>query len=316
GIGTVVVPGQGDAAVIRVPGTEQALAISADCNSRFCYLDPREGARLAVAECARNLSCVGALPLGVTDCLNFGDPTHPEIMWQFSEAVEGMSEACEAFGTPVVSGNVSLYNASFDRDIYPTPTVAMVGSFETPISGSGLNADGYCDMLFKEAGDLVYLLGETHTEDLGGSEYLWMRTGELGDRPPRLDLDKEKAVQILIRRLIGENVVRSAHDCSEGGLGVALAESCIGPDRLLGLELDVPVPERPDLLLFTESPSRIVVSVTEEQGARLMALAAEARVPIERLGQVTERPRFVWGDVLDKPMGDLHYAHSRGLATL
>lgn len=317
GLGTVVLPGRGDAAVVRVPGTDQALAISVDCNSRYCYLDPREGARLAIAECARNISCTGALPLGVTDCLNFGDPTHPEIMWQFSEAVEGMSEACRALETPVVSGNVSLYNASFDADIYPTPTVAMVGAFDAPISvDEGGRFKGYCDMLFKRAGDEVYLLGESSIEDLGGSEYLWLRKGQLGDRPPRLDLVKEQALQRLIRKLIADGVVESAHDCAEGGLGVALVESCMAPDELYGLTLEAELPERPDLYLFSESPSRIVVSIKAEQGDSLQALAEEAGVALTRLGTVREEPRFVWGEGIDVSISELQKAYESGLGSL
>ncbi|MBA2662999.1 MAG: phosphoribosylformylglycinamidine synthase subunit PurL [Bradymonadaceae bacterium] len=318
GIGTVVRPGMGDAAVVRIPGTEQALAITVDCNSRFCYLDPREGAKLAVAECARNISCVGATPLGITDCLNFGDPTHPEVMWQFSEAVEGMSEACIAFDTPVVSGNVSLYNASFDKDIYPTPTVAMVGNFSRLLEGPG-RAQGYCDASFKGEGDRVVLFGRTDTNDIGGSEYLWTRAAQLGQRPPRLDLELEKAVQRLVRDSIAQGLLLSAHDCADGGLGVTLAECCIGAEgHALGLniEMDIDTIARADLFLFCESPSRIVVSVREADLSALVSQAEAAGVPSTVIGTVTALPRLVWPGVLDLPTGDLQHAHKHGLSRL
>ncbi|MGM0557735.1 MAG: phosphoribosylformylglycinamidine synthase subunit PurL [Myxococcota bacterium] len=317
GVGTVVRPGEGDAAVLRIPGTDRAVAIAVDNNSRFCYLDAEQGARLAVAECARNISCTGATPLGATDCMNFGNPENPEIMWQFARAVDGIKAACEALDTPIVSGNVSLYNASNDVDIYPTPSVALVGSFEHPPSGTGLDAEGYTGMGFQQDGDVIVLLGETDPTDLGGSEYLWRATGEIGDRPPKLDLDREVAVQKLVRSLISDGLVHSAHDCSEGGLGVALAESCFVSDlENAGVELDVEVDERADLWLFTESPSRIVVSVSADDLDTVLEMAGAASVPAEALGHVAVHGQFGWGDVLRADIGALEDAWATGLDVL
>jgi phosphoribosylformylglycinamidine synthase subunit PurL len=317
GVGTVVRPGDGDAAVLRVPGTQRSLAIAVDCNSRFCYLDAFEGARLAIAECARNLSCVGARPLGTTDCMNFGNPENPEIMWQFARAVDGMAEACEAFDAPVVSGNVSLYNASNEVDIYPTPSVAMVGGFDEPLSGTKRDKGGYTTMDFKRSGDRIVLLGRTDTDDVGGSEYLWRRTGELGERPPRLDLEREVAVQKLARRLITEGLVESAHDCAEGGLGVALAEGCFTADfDDAGVRLEFDTDQRPDLVLFAESPSRIVVSVSPESVGEVLALAEAEGVPAADIGQVTDNARFSWDAHLDASMHTLRGRWDSGLDTL
>ncbi|MCA9566012.1 MAG: phosphoribosylformylglycinamidine synthase II, partial [Myxococcales bacterium] len=222
GLGTVLRPGA-DAAVIRVPGSDRGLAITVDCNSRYCYLNPRLGAQLAVAECARNISCVGATPAAITDCLNFGNPENPEVMWQFVEAVEGMAEACERLGTPVVSGNVSLYNETDGRSIYPTPTVGMVGTFASLTSKDQVMTPG-----FKRQGDRIILLGETYAE-FGGSEVAHLN-GLLGDRPPRLDWAREIAVQRLVRTLIENAAIRSAHDLSEGGLAMALVECALASD--------------------------------------------------------------------------------------
>ncbi len=317
GVGTVVRPGAGDAAVLRVPGTDQSLAIAVDCNSRFCYLDPFEGAKLAVAECARNLSCVGAKPLGTTDCLNFGNPQNPEIMWQFARAIDGMKEACEALDAPVVSGNVSLYNASNEVDIYPTPSVALVGGYDAKLEGTKYQAGGYATMDFKDVGDSVILLGETDPDDIGGSEYLWLRTGELGDRPPRIDLEREVAVQHLVRELIANRLVRSAHDCAEGGLGVALAESCIASQvDGLGLSLDMAADERADLQLFAETPSRVVVSAAAGDVDDILARAQQAGVPAEVIGQTTGDAKLTWKDRLQADVGALTSRWEGGLDRL
>jgi phosphoribosylformylglycinamidine synthase subunit PurL len=316
GLGTVVVPGAADAAVLRVPGTDRAIAIALDCNSRYCHLDPRRGAQLAVAECTRNVSCTGALPLGLTDCLNFGDPTNPEVMWQLSEAIDGMAEACRALGVAVVSGNVSLYNTSSGRDIYPTPTVGVVGGFDEGLFvGEGAERRrAYCQMAFASAGDEVWLLGTTREGDLGGSEHLWLQTGALGDQPPALELDAEARLQILVRRLIRAGQLRSAHDCAEGGLGVALAESCIKGG--LGIVLEHALPERPDLWLFSESASRVVVSVAAGQGAALASEALAAGVPCARLGLVSGDARVVWPGALDVALEVLTRAYEGGLDRL
>ncbi len=211
---TMVRPGS-DAAVLRVKGTNKALALSVDCNGRYCLLNPYEGAKIAIAECARNLACSGAEPIGVTDCLNFGNPQRPEVMWQFVLAIEGLKDACEALKVPIVSGNVSLYNETNDLSIYPTPMIGMVGLIE--------QADRTATQWFKEAGDVIILLGRTR-EDLGGTEYLKIVHHREQGSPPLLNLEEEQAVQACTIQLIREGVVQSAHDCSDGGLAVALAE--------------------------------------------------------------------------------------------
>ncbi|MEK7842353.1 MAG: AIR synthase-related protein, partial [Deltaproteobacteria bacterium] len=205
---TVVLPGS-DAAVIRIKGTKKALAMTVDCNSRYCYLDPFTGGAIAVAEAARNLVCSGAKPIALTDCLNFGNPERPEIMWQFEQAVLGISEACKKFGIPVIGGNVSLYNETSGNSIYPTATIGMVGLIE--------DISLHASQWFKSEGDVVVLLGETK-EELGGSEYLKVIHKLDKGRPPHLDLDFEARVQEACLSAIQSGIIKSAHDCSEGGL--------------------------------------------------------------------------------------------------
>jgi phosphoribosylformylglycinamidine synthase len=274
--GTCVLPGS-DAAVFLVREANKILAATSDCNALYCALDPREGAKIAVAEAARNLSCSGAKPLAVTDNLNFGNPYKPENFWQLRECVEGLAEACREFGTPVVGGNVSLYNQSPAGAVDPTPTVGMVGLIE--------NASHITTQSFKAPADAILLLGEPGRE-LGGSHYAKVIHGRKAGNPPRLDYTKEKAVQQTVRALIRMGLVRSAHDCSEGGLAVALAECCISGPELLGADIDLSGFEinRPAELLFNESQSRIVISVRRENAAAALALAQWQGIPARRLG--------------------------------
>jgi phosphoribosylformylglycinamidine synthase len=280
----------GDAAVVRIATGDEArarkgLALSVGANGRFCFLDPRLGAMHAVAECARNIACVGGEPLAVTDCLNFGNPEKPEIMWQFAEAVRGLSEACAALGTPVVSGNVSLYNETEGQAIFPTPTVAMVGLVE-PVERT-------CGSTFRQVGDVVAVVGPLRGE-VGGSEYLAAVHGKEAGRPPALDLALEKAVQATVRRAVKEGILSSAHDCSDGGLAVALAECCMmaepppggGAPGWIGAAVRVPFPRRKDFVLFGEDASRIVVSLPHASYARLEEIAREAGAPLVKLGAV------------------------------
>ena len=275
--GTIVRPGS-DAAVFHVRAANKFLAATADCNSLYCRLDPREGGRIAVAEAARNLTCSGAVPLAVTDNLNFGNPYKPENFWQLRECVEGVAETCRAFGTPVIGGNVSLYNESPAGVVDPTPTVAMVGLID--------DEQHITTQFFKAAGDVVILVGRIGDE-LGGSRLLKVCHGRKAGLPPRLDLEREIAVQQAVRDLIRAGLVRSAHDCSEGGLAVAIAESCFNPDGLLGAKISVEAVGRVDQLLFNESQSRIIVSVAPANVVaaceRLQAAAVEHLV----LGMVT-----------------------------
>ena len=300
---TVIAPGA-DAAVIRVKGTQKGLALTVDGNSRYCFLDPYVGGVLTVAEAARNLACVGARPLGLTDCLNFGSPENPEVMWQFAEVIRGMRDACMALKVPVVSGNVSFYNETDSKPIYPTPTVGMVGLLA--------KLKRVVTPWFKFPGDIVVLLGRTR-EELGGSEYLKLIHGLVKGTPPWIDLKLEEAVQNCCLEAIDRGILRSAHDISDGGLAVSLAECCIGgPDRPLGVRIETHEMIRGDALLFSESPSRIVVSLEEKNLAQLQELAAELRVPMHVIGTVGGA-RFVIQPLLQLPVEELRSIWAHGL---
>ncbi len=276
--GTVVRPGS-DAAVFHVRAANKYLAATSDCNSLFCALDPREGGRLAVAEAARNLTCSGAKPLAVTDNLNFGNPYKPENFWQLREAVEGISEMCRAFGTPVTGGNVSLYNESPAGVVDPTPTVAMVGLIE--------NEKQITTQWFKEEGDVILLLGDL-AGTLDASRYLKVCHDRKEGVVPRLDLERELALQENLRAAIRDGLVRSAHDCSEGGLGVALAECCFAPGKQIGARITLAAgeTERLDTLLFHEAPSRVIVSVASDAADAFLQRFQKAGVPAAKLGLV------------------------------
>jgi len=303
---TVVEPGS-DAAVLRVQGTRKGLALAADGNGRYTYLDPYEGGKLAVAEAARNVVCAGARPLAITNCLNFGSPERPEIMWQFAEAVRGMADACRALGTPVTGGNVSFYNETLGTAIFPTPIVGMVGLLE--------DISHATSQWFKAEGDVVFLLGETF-EEPGGSEYLKVVHGMEAGRPPRLHLARERAVQQACLEAIRAGIVSSAHDCADGGLAVALAECCMtGPGPRLGANLTLPGDMRPDVLLFGESASRIVVSVRPEHAEHLRGIARRQRAPCAELGVVGGDHLRLHGRrfTLDLSVEAIHWAWSTGL---
>ena len=275
--GTVVLPGS-DAAVFLIREANKIVAATSDCNALYCSLDPREGARIAIAEAARNLACSGAVPLAVTDNLNFGNPHNLENFWQLRESGEGLAEGCRAFNTPVTGGNVSLYNQSPAGAIDPTPTVGMVGLIadEKHVTTSH----------FKSAGDVILLVGELGDE-LGASHYLKVVHGRKEGRVPRMDFGRELAVQEAVRALISSRLVRSAHDCSEGGLAVALAESCQSGGSLLGAQVDLgQTGLRLDQALFNESQSRIVVSVTAQNASAVQALLEWRGVPARRIGTV------------------------------
>jgi phosphoribosylformylglycinamidine synthase len=277
---TLVLPGMGTA-VVRVKGTRRALALSVDGNGRFVYLDPFAGAQLAVAEAARNVACAGAEPIGATNCLNFGSPERPEIMWQFARAVEGIAAACRALDIPITGGNVSLYNETDGRAVLPTPVIGVVGLIE--------DSAAVVRRAFRNAGDAVVLLGMSRGE-LGGSAYLKTVHRLVRGMPPALDLEGEAALQRLLVAGAAEGLIRSAHDCAEGGIAVTLAECCF--DTALGVEVDIPAVEGvPAALvdvatLFGESPSRVVVSVEAARSAELVARAASLGVPAAAIGRV------------------------------
>jgi len=301
--GTLVKPGS-DAAVFLVRYANKILAATTDCNSLYCALDPREGGKIAVAEAARNLTCSGARPLAVTDNLNFGNPYKPENFWQLREAVEGIAEACRAFGTPVTGGNVSLYNESPAGVVDPTSTIGMVGLID--------KEEHITTQWFKYEGDTIILVGAFintvaagadpggektgHDKEaevsapgysLGGSRYLKVCHGLKVGPPPRVDLAYEIKIQNAMRDLIREGVVKSAHDCSEGGLAVALAECCFNPEKLFGVEIDLKADDTPAAtVLFNESQSRIVLSVGPENLQKTMSMLQERQIPFQQLGRV------------------------------
>ncbi|MFS0761844.1 phosphoribosylformylglycinamidine synthase subunit PurL [Peribacillus phoenicis] len=273
---TVVSPGS-DAAVVRVRGTNKALAMTTDCNSRFIYLDPETGGKIAVAEAARNIICSGAEPLAITDCLNFGNPEKPEIFWQLEKAADGMSEACRSLSTPVIGGNVSLYNETNGEAIYPTPVVGMVGLVS--------DLQHITTQTFKNESDLIYVVGEAKVE-FGGSELQKMLEGKIFGRAPELDLAVEQKRQQQILTAIQKGLVASAHDLSEGGLAVALAESLFGASKL-GAKVNIsgePVSE-----LFSETQSRFLLSISPENQTAFEALVEDARL----IGSVTADNKLV-----------------------
>ncbi|WP_103020690.1 phosphoribosylformylglycinamidine synthase subunit PurL [Salinibacter altiplanensis] len=280
---TVVAPGPSDAAVMRLKGTEKGLAVKTDGNGRYVYLNPRRGAKIAVAEAARNVTCAGGTPVAVTNCCNFGNPNNPEVYWTFAEAIGGMGDACRALGTPVTGGNVSLYNEHPEGAIYPTPTIGMLGvvdDLHTQPTTAALRSEG----------DVTFLLtprGWTHPDRLGGTEYLsTVHDRVAGDAPP-LDLEEERAVQAATQALIRDGLVQHAHDVSDGGLAVCLAESVIHSDGL-GLEATLPGAGRLDAALFGEAQSRVVLSTRPDDEASLeTTLAAHDGVQAHRLGPVT-----------------------------
>jgi phosphoribosylformylglycinamidine synthase len=303
---TMIRPGS-DAAVVRIKGTNKAIAMTVDCNSRYCLLHPYEGARIAVAEAARNLVCSGAEPIGLTDCLNFGNPERPDIMWQFVLAIEGMKDACEYFKVPIVSGNVSFYNETNGLSIYPTPMLGMVGLIDS--------ADKMMTQWFKQDGDAILLLGKTR-EDLGGSEYLKVLHYREQGSPPFLSLETEKALHDFILNVIREGVVQSAHDCSDGGLSVALAECCVSaPDTRRGAVVRLPLDAlRRDALLFGESQSRVVLSVKPEMVDQVLNRAWDSGIPAMKIGTVggdrfvidVEKGQWSEGCRIDLPVDQLH----------
>ncbi|MHB9144834.1 MAG: phosphoribosylformylglycinamidine synthase subunit PurL [Symbiobacteriia bacterium] len=317
---TIIYPGS-DAAVLRLKGTQKALALATDGNGRYCYLDPRLGAALAVAEAARNVVCAGGEPIGITNCLNFGDPDQPEVFWTFQEAVAGMAEACVVLETPVTGGNVSFYNQTGSEAIYPTPVIGMVGLLQDAVRRATLG--------LKQAGDLLVLIGplaglevpgrqqgEGDPLGVGGSEYLKVVHGKVAGRPPVLSLSLERAVQQAVLRANSEGLIRAAHDCADGGLAVALAEMWLaaeagpaGPGNeppaadergvavdlageAAGPGLRAATALRPDFLLFGETASRVLLEIPPESLPHLEAICRGLGTPLRILGKVTAEPRL------------------------
>lgn len=307
GTDTLVLPGS-DAAVLRVKGTAKGVAMTVDCNSRYCFLDPYWGAVLAVYDGVKNLACSGAKALAVTDCLNFGNPEKPEIMWQFEQAILGIAEGCRQFETPVVSGNVSFYNETNGVSIYPTPVIGMVGLID--------DITHHCTQFFKDDGDVVVLLG-ANGEDLGGSEYLAKIHGMVGGTPPFVDFGKARAVVAACLTGIRRGIVKSAHDTSEGGIALALAECCVAGRSSVGATIELGDDLRPDALLFGETPARIIVTVAPADvqtflgmaqsqnclakqigvvGGGMLAINDKIRIPVDKLWKA-------WKDALARVVG-------------
>jgi phosphoribosylformylglycinamidine synthase len=306
---TVTPPG-GDAAVLRLKESNKGLALSVDGNGRYCYLDPFAGGMMVVAEACRNLACVGAEPIALTDCLNFGNPEKPEVYYQLEQCIRGIAEAARRFDAPVISGNVSLYNESRGTGIYPTPVVGALGLLQ--------DISKRADIGFRDAGDVVVLIGrdslDAGAEELAGSEYLEKFHGLVAGQPS-IDLDLETAVQRACRRLIADGSLSSAHDCSDGGLLVTLAESCIAGN--VGVVIDAAPPDRWDAALFGEGQSRIVVSlparslatlteVCQVEGAPWVALGAVGGTTL-RVGELAEVAieglRDAWSGGLERALG-------------
>ena len=304
---TVLGPGA-DAALVRIKGTTKAVAMSLDVNPRYCKLDPFEGGRLAVAEAARNVACVGAKPLALTDCLNFGNPEKPEVMWEFARSVDGITEAAEALETPVVSGNVSFYNETNGVGIHPTPTIGMVGLLE--------EVDARLDPAFKEPGDAIVLLGETFGH-MGGSAALWALFGLEAGSPPPLDLSGERNLIALLQELAARGLARSAHDCSEGGLLVTVAECGLANGSTLGADLSLATRGlSPLALLFGEDASRAVVTAPRGGEQRVLEASARLGVPAAVIGAVQGERLVVRLDgdpAVDLSMAQLRAAWDNGL---
>jgi len=296
-----------DAAVIRLKETDKVLSMKTDCNSRYVYLNPYRGAMIAVAECARNLVAVGTRPLAVTNCLNFGNPYKPEIYWQFTESIGGMAKACAALGTPVTGGNVSFYNENPEGAVYPTPVIGMVGEADS------LDATMTAD--FKESGDLVVVLGKT-VGQIGGSEYLSLIHGIVAGEVPDLDIQMEKKLHDFTLGLIGKKLVKSAHDCSEGGLIISICESLFGAHKKgnqLGAKLDIPVDIRPDRYLFGEDQSRMVISTSDANYKKIWALGKECGVETSVVGRITGDGTLSVGAVVNEPVKTLLDIHESSL---
>jgi phosphoribosylformylglycinamidine synthase len=298
---SVIQPG-GDAAVIRIKGTNKAISTKTDCNARYVYLDPRMGAAIAVAESARNVVCTGAKPIAVTNCLNFGNPYKPEVFWQFKEAIAGMGESCRSLNTPVTGGNVSFYNESESYQVYPTPVIGMLGIIDdlSHITPSG----------FQKNGDIVYLIGKTFPE-LGGSEYLKRIHDKVAGLPPHLDLETEKEVQRVVIEAIRGGMVQSCHDLADGGLAVGLAECCIiDKNNSLGLKAKLQSDLPDHVLAFSESQSRFIVSIHPDNKSSFENLLFNTNIPFTSLGEVGGNS-FSLNDIFDlslEELKDIYYS--------
>ncbi|MGB5072841.1 MAG: AIR synthase related protein, partial [Bacteroidota bacterium] len=297
----------GDAAVIRVKGTRRALAVKTDCNGRYVYLNPRKGAQIAVAESARNVVCTGAQPLAITNCLNFGNPYKPDVYFQFKEACAGMGEACRLFETPVTGGNVSFYNENPNGAVYPTPVIGMLGLID--------DIDHITQSGFRNDGDRIVLLG-TNRNEISGSEYLTRIHGIVGGDAPFLDLEEEHRLHGLLLKLIRGGMVRSAHDVSDGGLAVTIAESCFLGKKEIGATVTIEAAGvRKDALYFGESQSRVVISCAPDAVEGILAEAAIAGIEATDIGSVGGDQLRINSDI-DVAVTVISQAHATALPNL
>jgi len=297
----------GDAAVIRLKGTNKALAMSTDCNGRYVYLNPRLGAKIAVAEAARNVVCSGGEPLAITNCLNFGNPNDPEVYWQFKEAVTGMGEMCRQLNTPVTGGNVSFYNETVDSAVYPTPVIGMVGVLDS--------IDQCTSSEFKDSGDFIVTLGALNG-CVGGSEYLKIEHGKIEGPIPPLNEELEIGVQELCLEAIKKGIIKSAHDLSDGGLAINIAESTINAKAGIGAKLDIDRKLRDDELLFGECQSVIIVTLDEDQLYELILLAQGMDVHTQTIGRVTDTGRLVINDLIDISRNEIEPVYQNTLGNI
>ena len=302
-IGTVVEPGS-DAAVIRILDTDMAIALSTDCNGRYCFLDPYSGTVSAVAESARNVACSGAKPIAITNCLNFGNPYKPEVYYCFSETIRGMSDACKILGTPVTGGNVSFYNENPEGAIYPTPVIGMLGLMNDFRKAT--------NQYFKKENTRIILLGSLQA-DLGGSEYLKIQFNEVAGKPPKIDLAEELRLQDLILELIDNSLINSAHDVSDGGLLVAVLECCFAPDNIFGATLNFAFSDKPSKVYFGEAGGRILISALPENCPAIKETAEKHNIEYHELGYVSGKAKFVVNNHIDEDIEILYSACRQGI---
>ena len=302
-IATKVEPGS-DAAVVVIKGTDKAIALSTDCNARFCYLDPYEGAKAAVVEAALNVACSGGKPIAITNCLNFGNPYKPQVFWTFSESIRGMKDACIALETPVTGGNVSFYNENPDGAIYPTPVIGMLGLLEDYKKAT--------TQWFKHSGDIIALLGNPGNE-LGASQYLKTIFGTVAGKVPPLDLKFVKKIIDLLLNLIEEDVISSAHNISEGGLLVCVAECCFQPEDLIGADLNFPLTFNKSLEYFGESLDRVIISFNSENLHQIKSLCDKYAIPLKLIGTVSDKPMFRVNQDINVSTEALYKAYQSGI---
>ncbi|HEX2788064.1 MAG TPA: phosphoribosylformylglycinamidine synthase subunit PurL [Ignavibacteria bacterium] len=304
---TVILPGC-DASVIRLKGTNKALAMKVDCNSKYVYLNPYKGGMIAVSECVRNVVCTGGTPLGITNCLNFGNPYNPEVYYQFSEALRGMGDACKKYDTPVTGGNVSFYNQSREYAVFPTPTIGVIGLIE--------DVSKTTSSFFKNENDVIILIGKQNSNEIGGSEYLNQIHNLVQGDTPDLDLNYEHNLHQTVLKLIDNKLINSAHDVSDGGIATALAECCVmNTDKMLGCEVNLPYKHRKDFELFGETQSRIIVSASENNLEKIKQICETNSIDFNVIGKVRGEKLKINNDI-ELNLNDIYNAYYNSLHSI